>query len=281
MNCRDCQTLLSELLDDELDPATAAEVRDHLDTCPGCRREFEQLLESVRLVRALEPVAAPPALGDRLRSRLLAEVRPPWYRQQSWMLAVAACLALALVSWPFWLQPPAMWELRAAESQDDSMGVLGDLDLVAVPPEVAAGGYRVEVRASLEVPDVDLAMTSIVAQVLDHGGRAEEAVRVRDGFGGSYLVPERRFLDFMAQLELLGSLTWERVAGVDVDSELAAASELVAILEGMLESGGPGDDLTGEDLARLVEKLAEARMRVDRAATARAEVRIELTLRSD
>ncbi len=281
MNCRDCQPLLSGLLDDELDPTTAAEVREHLDACPVCRREFEQLLESMRLVRALEPVTAPVALGDRLRKRLLAEVRPPWYRQQSWMLAVAACLALALVSWPFWLQPPPMWELRAAEPQDDSVGVLGDLDLAAVPPETAAGGYRVEVRASLEVPDVDLAMTSIVAQMLDHGGRAEEAVRAHDGFGGSYLVPERQFHDFMAQLELLGSLTWERVAGVDVDSELVAASELVAILEGMLESGGPGDDLTGEDLARLAEKLAEARMRADRAATARAEVRIELTLRSD
>ena len=44
MNCQTVMELLSEYIDNELDLKLHNEVRDHLDTCPCCKKEYEDIL---------------------------------------------------------------------------------------------------------------------------------------------------------------------------------------------------------------------------------------------
>ncbi len=58
MTCHDAQAHLDDLIDNELPPHTAAQVRDHIDNCHTCRREYErakQLLELMRTASHHEP----------------------------------------------------------------------------------------------------------------------------------------------------------------------------------------------------------------------------------
>ena len=40
MNCQTCSERMAELADARLDEKTAAQVRDHIEGCPECQREF-------------------------------------------------------------------------------------------------------------------------------------------------------------------------------------------------------------------------------------------------
>jgi len=61
-----------------LEPQEAAEVRHHLDSCPVCRSELEELLMVNRALQAAPPPAAPPAyLKGEILSRVRAERLSP------------------------------------------------------------------------------------------------------------------------------------------------------------------------------------------------------------
>lgn len=62
---------LNALLDEALDPADAAAIKRHLQTCPTCS-EQAATWDRIRLVvkHAYAPAPAPPDLVDRVRAEL-------------------------------------------------------------------------------------------------------------------------------------------------------------------------------------------------------------------
>jgi anti-sigma-K factor RskA len=61
-----------------LEPEDAAEVRHHLDSCPDCQSELEELRKVNRALQAAPPPAAPPAyLKGEILSRVRAEQLAP------------------------------------------------------------------------------------------------------------------------------------------------------------------------------------------------------------
>ena len=44
MNCQTVKELLSEYIDNELDLKLHSEVKEHLDSCPYCQKEYEEIL---------------------------------------------------------------------------------------------------------------------------------------------------------------------------------------------------------------------------------------------
>jgi anti-sigma factor RsiW len=69
---------LTALLDGELPPSRAEEVTRHVDACPACRAERDQLAAGAAALRALPPAPEPSAgFAARLTARLAAEARPP------------------------------------------------------------------------------------------------------------------------------------------------------------------------------------------------------------
>lgn len=116
--CDEAQDLLGAYALDSLEPSVQAQVRTHLEGCPACRREAEELrVVAMQLGEAVAEQAPPP----ELRRRILAQVRSEtavgigiapvaestlgrrlWWSDRSapWVaVAAAAVLALAAGGW--------------------------------------------------------------------------------------------------------------------------------------------------------------------------------------
>lgn len=74
MKCGEIGELLSEYIDDVLDPETKSVVDEHLSTCKDCQEELASLKVLVRDLGSLEPVEPPKDFLDQLHERL--EKRP-------------------------------------------------------------------------------------------------------------------------------------------------------------------------------------------------------------
>jgi|SoiMethySBSTD1v2_1073268.scaffolds.fasta_scaffold25593_5 Predicted transmembrane transcriptional regulator (anti-sigma factor) len=70
MHCADVERLLDAYRDHELAVPAAQAVREHLDTCPTCRRLLTEREALSGLVRKVGDGAAP----DRLRERIAASL---------------------------------------------------------------------------------------------------------------------------------------------------------------------------------------------------------------
>ncbi|MCR4443366.1 MAG: DUF4349 domain-containing protein [Peptococcaceae bacterium] len=116
MDCKHIKSVLSEYLDEALTAEEAALVKAHLDDCPECRDEYEQLRQTVQVLSSLEEVIPPAGFRRELRRQLeeavldklskrfslksLIPVR--WKRiNRVQLLPVAVALALMLVLIPF------------------------------------------------------------------------------------------------------------------------------------------------------------------------------------
>ena len=77
MKCAEIHPNLAAFALGGLDAEEAAEIRHHLDSCPGCQSELEELRKVNRALEAAPPPAAPPAhLKGEILSRVRAE-QPP------------------------------------------------------------------------------------------------------------------------------------------------------------------------------------------------------------
>jgi anti-sigma factor RsiW len=66
VECREVEGLLGAYLDGELEPAVAASVREHVDTCAACRQRLANLESIGRMVRRAPYYQAPETLRARL-----------------------------------------------------------------------------------------------------------------------------------------------------------------------------------------------------------------------
>jgi len=81
VNCRRTSSLLSALIDGELCGAEAVRVREHIQKCDCCRREYESLLQTKRMLSGLQVVEPPPDFERRLVASLQnAPCEPRWIR---------------------------------------------------------------------------------------------------------------------------------------------------------------------------------------------------------
>ena len=100
MNCRRISDQLSAYLDDELSSRDAERVREHLETCPECRRLLDEIRRTVDALKALPSIEAPGDLQPRIMAGVAetpAEPRPVRVARWRALWPVAAAIAIAAV----------------------------------------------------------------------------------------------------------------------------------------------------------------------------------------
>lgn len=113
--CDDVRPLLPDFSLGSLDGSEDLEVRRHLRGCAACRRELQALSDGLEVFAAALERPAPPELQERVSTVLSEE----WAREpdrteprpaaRTWLVGVAASLALALVAAGF-----GAWQLGRA-----------------------------------------------------------------------------------------------------------------------------------------------------------------------
>ncbi len=73
MNCERVRERMMEWLDGRIDPATATELKAHVDQCPACQRELAQMRQMVTLLEVPAPVRPSPALRRGVLAAIEAE----------------------------------------------------------------------------------------------------------------------------------------------------------------------------------------------------------------
>ena len=96
MNCEDVRALLPDLLYNELDAEAERPVREHLDACADCEREFDSLGRTLGLLDELTPVSAPPE-SDTLAVFARAMSNMPHRRGPRWQRAALVGMAAGLL----------------------------------------------------------------------------------------------------------------------------------------------------------------------------------------
>jgi anti-sigma factor RsiW len=76
ITCQQVVELLTEYLEGALDPSTAAQLEEHLATCPGCSTYLEQISLTIRLLGAVTPDDLPESTREGLVAAF-RELRPP------------------------------------------------------------------------------------------------------------------------------------------------------------------------------------------------------------
>lgn len=98
MQCSDSQKLLSQYLDGGLDSREQQALLEHLQDCPDCRRQLEELEQLTRQIRDFPRIKAPSGFERRVAERLEA---PSWPRRLlkrlflPWQIKIPAELAAA------------------------------------------------------------------------------------------------------------------------------------------------------------------------------------------
>jgi anti-sigma factor (TIGR02949 family) len=100
MRCDEALDLIEPLLDNELDPSAAEDLRRHLDACPSCADDAEAGRQLLDELRSLPEIDAPRRVVERVRELADRESvrrrdRTGGISRLGW-LAAAAALVLAL-----------------------------------------------------------------------------------------------------------------------------------------------------------------------------------------
>ena len=156
MTCRDVREALDALLDGELEAGEEIEVREHLDWCPTCGRELEDLREwHGTLADALLAEGVRPSVGERRRTAdaVIAAIRRPAVPAPRWAALLAIGLSVGIVASAVALsRPPREQVARVAEQirERDSRGA--ELRVVSQEIEQDLGRAR-EVAAGRSQDD--------------------------------------------------------------------------------------------------------------------------------
>lgn len=146
MECQDCSSQLSALMDDELSSLQTQEVEEHLDTCSSCSDEYESLRISYLLVDRLPEDALLPLPWEQINRHVLVPSRPrgglwrdlffpgSWVPLGAGAFSLLLCIALLIPSRVENLQLSqaleAYEEQREAEqAQFMRVGLVSEIDL--------------------------------------------------------------------------------------------------------------------------------------------------------
>ncbi|MFZ5633558.1 MAG: zf-HC2 domain-containing protein [Bacillota bacterium] len=144
MQCQEIKELLSVYIDGMLDPSAKNKVDIHLEQCPACRSEFENLKMVVTLVHELPQVSPPADFRRNLRRRLEHMAGPGkkagWIQRLatgrwSGIMAVAASFLLVIGIASAWYGMSGMYGVSKQPVQVSSY----DAKENAAPVEVLSG----------------------------------------------------------------------------------------------------------------------------------------------
>jgi hypothetical protein len=88
MNCREAQRRLSGYLDGAIRTRDRVLLREHLDTCEGCRQQLSRYRLLATHLANVKPVDAPAGLAAQIRAQA-SQVRSPWaFVNRLWVRAL-------------------------------------------------------------------------------------------------------------------------------------------------------------------------------------------------
>jgi|GEM_PF-5709666 len=150
MNCKDTAQLLSVYLDGELSAAERDLVQQHLNACPACRKELQELEQTIKLVRQIRPAELREDFLPGIRNRLAAQrsERPAAIRILSMpqvRMALAASAVLCICVYAILVtdkgQPAVEYQYTqpVEEAKEDIAGKPADIPLpAAMPAQITA-----------------------------------------------------------------------------------------------------------------------------------------------
>lgn len=114
MDCTHARSLVHGYIDGELDSESVIAVDQHLQSCLGCKKIYDQYSTLQSTVRKQASYfTAPPALADRVRANLglathaprkVARPRSNWFQFDQWLQFGTAIATTAAVTWVVALQ---------------------------------------------------------------------------------------------------------------------------------------------------------------------------------
>lgn len=105
MNCREFRGRRMDLLDVSPDPSTADDLRGHLEVCPRCAQEFDELRELVVAIERKGQACASSDLKERIMNRITdveekeRAAQPARRRGLVFRLALAAVVAVGFIAY--------------------------------------------------------------------------------------------------------------------------------------------------------------------------------------
>jgi anti-sigma-K factor RskA len=155
MTCEEIQDLVALAALGDLDGAERQTLDTHLQACPECRTQLDELTDAAGALAYLAPPVTPP---EALRARVLARVRPASVRptgpapvpvsRERWLMVACSLLALGLV---------ASLVLLGSERQQLAIAKTKNAQLVATVAQ------QQERLAVLKMPDMKVASLSGMA----------------------------------------------------------------------------------------------------------------------
>jgi anti-sigma factor RsiW len=153
MSCSEIRPRIALYVDREVAGAEALEFEAHLTECAECRREFDDLRETVDAVRGASPIYEVPERSNATVGKIVAD----WerrQRQRRWVPAlVGAALGIAmLVAW--WVSAgQSGYEQFAAQAHRNYARRTFPLDIVSSQPQVVSDWLVPRVPFHLKLPD--------------------------------------------------------------------------------------------------------------------------------
>src|SRR6478609_4717596 len=81
LNCKEALPLIHEFLDGDLAASAALDLEQHLISCPGCKKVFNQLEQTEAMVRMLPRTAVSTGLTSRIMASLPEQTKGrKWFR---------------------------------------------------------------------------------------------------------------------------------------------------------------------------------------------------------
>ncbi len=109
MTCHEFEKKINLYLDNLLDEEEAAQVKAHMEDCPGCKQLYQQLSKVIASLRSMEAAPLPEGFDEALHAKLAAASprRTPWKRASLWGGIAAAMVVLVSGLWGMGLNAPA------------------------------------------------------------------------------------------------------------------------------------------------------------------------------
>jgi membrane protein implicated in regulation of membrane protease activity len=190
VTCDDVRDRLSEHALGTLDEAEDQRIRRHLRGCAQCRREVAAIGDGLAMFAAAAHDRTPP---DELRDRTLSVLAEEWRqdpvvlsdagrgRSRAWLVAVAACVALAIVSvWTVSVRVDARDDVADAASYQRLLDTLGgeEFRVAALEP---AGPVRIDGSVVLYDSSVEQSWGVVLVRAPDLTGSLGVTLSTADG----------------------------------------------------------------------------------------------------
>ena len=132
MNCERMETVLIAYLDGRARDDERRDVEKHLSACAVCRTRAEEIRRLWGVLDEVPVIEPSPAFDARLRARIAAEPRTPWF---AWLvpsprLAFSTALLLVLGAWISTMPPVRVENQAAPAPSDEEFKMIRDLPVL-------------------------------------------------------------------------------------------------------------------------------------------------------